>query len=478
MAQKASESWQRRSGSRYQKVQDRICLVILFVLVGSIPGLASEKEKAPRKSYSVVMEHDWHSLIHRARSADLRVFESNHLVLITDRASRAGDALEGLPEIFDEAVGIWAKHYRIPLSAVSKWKVFGCLVVDRERFRKAGLLPDAIPDFTNGYCEHYRFWFTEQSNPAYRRHLLLHEGVHAFTATLLNLNTPTWYTEGIAEWLATHRLVEGRPQLQHTPIPFTPEDVEQLGRIEMIRRLRQSAEAPSLEQVFALKPTLHGTVGSYASAWSVVAFLARHPRYQEAFAVTEQQPLDTAFMHRLTSHPGWNGAAASRDFDAFTADLDYGFDYSRMRINWSPGRRLPAAGATTKVSAALGWQNSGWQLETGRQYQLRALGRCRVGQLQRADGLLDLESTAEGISIDWYRGLPLGRLLIAQWDGKPDSGGRPKFKVLAEGGEMTFTAVSDSPMFLKVNNRPGNLSRSDGQLIVNIGRKGDSFPSR
>jgi hypothetical protein len=60
----------------------------------------------------------------------------------------------------------------------------------------------------------------------------------------------------------------------------------------------------------------------------------------------------------------------------------------------------------------------------------------------------------EGISIDWYRGLPLGRLLIAQWDEKPDSGGRPKFKVLAEGGETTFTAVSDSPMFLKINNRP------------------------
>ena len=136
------------------------------------------------------MEHDWRRLIHKAHLAGLRVFESNHLVLITDRASRVGDALEGLPEIFDEAVGIWAKHYRIPLSAVLKWKACGCLVVDRERFRKAGLLPDAIPDFTNGYCDHYRFWLTEQSNPAYRRHLLLHEGVHAFTATLLNLNTP------------------------------------------------------------------------------------------------------------------------------------------------------------------------------------------------------------------------------------------------------------------------------------------------
>ncbi len=478
MVQKALKSRKRWLQPLCRLIQQEIFLVILFVIFGAIHGFSSEQEIAPRESYAVVTEHDWQRLIHRARLAGLRIFESDHLVLITDQASRVGDALEGLPEIFDEAVKVWASHYRIPLSAVQKWKVCGCLVVDRERFRKAGLLPDAIPDFVNGYCDHYRFWLTEQSNPAYQRHLLLHEGVHAFTATLLNLNTPTWYTEGIAEWLATHRLVEAPPQFKHAPIPVTPEDVEQLGRIEMIRRLRRSTKAPSLDEVFALKPTLHGTVSSYASAWAVVAFLAGHPRYQEAFALTEQQPLDAGFTRRLKGQPGWNSAAARRDFDAFTADLDYGFDCSRMTINWSSGRRIPVAGATSTVTATHGWQNSGWQLEAGRQYQLRVSGHCRVGQLQRADGLLDLESTAVGISIDWYRGLPLGRLLIAQWDDKPDSGGRPKFKVLAEGGATTFTAVSNSPMFLKINNRPSNLSLSDGQLTVSIGRKGDSFPSR
>ena len=478
MAQKALKSQKARVQPLCQWLRNEIVLVILFVIFGVIPGFSREQEIAPRKSYAVVTEHDWQRLIYRARLAGLRIFESDHLVLITDRASRVDDTLEGLPEIFDEAVKLWASHYRIPLSAVRKWKVCGCLVVDRERFRKAGLLPDTIPDFTNGYCDHYRFWLTEQSNPAYQRHLLLHEGVHAFTATLLNLNTSTWYTEGIAEWLATHRLVEGQPQFQHTPIPVTPEDVEQLGRIEMIRRLRQSNKAPSLDEVFALKPTLHGTVSSYASAWAMVAFLARHPWYQEAFALTEQHPLDADFTRRLKGQPGWNSAAASRDFDAFTADLDYGFDSSRMTINWSSGRRLPVTGATSTVTATHGWQNSGWQLEAGGQYQLRASGHCRVGQLQRSDGLLDLESTAGGISIDWYRGLPLGRLLIAQWDEKPDVGGRPKFKVLAEGGETSFTAISNSPMFLKINNRPSNLSLSDGQLTVNIGRKGDAFPRR
>ena len=158
------------------------------------------------------------------------------MILITDCPRRIGDDLEKLPEIFDEAVNVRADHYGIPLSVVSDWKVCGCLINDREQFREAGLLPDAIPDFTNGYCDHYRFWFVDQLT-SISTSSFLHEGVHSFTTTLLSLNTPTWYTEGIAEWLATHRLATGIPQFQHTPVPVTPEDVEQLGRIEMIRRL-------------------------------------------------------------------------------------------------------------------------------------------------------------------------------------------------------------------------------------------------
>ena len=86
----------------------------------------------------------------------------------------------------------------------------------------------------------------------------------------------------------------------------TPEDVEQLGRIEMIRRLRQVAEAPSLDEVFAMKPTLHGTIGSYASAWAAVAFLAGHPRYREAFAATEKKPLDR-WLHSPDDFSAWLG---------------------------------------------------------------------------------------------------------------------------------------------------------------------------
>ncbi len=449
-------------------IQQGVFLVLLTLVFLPVHVFAGEQKAVHEKKYSDPLSFDWKNLIHRSRLAGLQVFEGDHLVLITDCRRRIDDDLEKLPEIFDEAVNVWADHYGIPLSVISDWKVCGCLIVDREQFREAGLLPDAIPDFTNGYCDHYRFWLVDQSNPAYRRHLLLHEGVHSFTTTLLSLNTPAWYTEGIAEWLATHRLATGVPQFQHTPVPVTPEDVEQLGRIEMIRRLRKGAEVPSLDEVFSMKPTLHGTIGSYASAWAAVAFLAGHPRYREAFAATEKQPLDSSFTRRMISQHRWDAFTARRDFDAFTADLDYGFDPVRMAIDWSVGRQLPLAGATATVTATRGWQNSGWQVTAGRRYQLHASGRCRVGQIQRADGLLDLESTAEGISLDWYHGRPVGRLLVSQWDKTPDSGGRPQFQILAEGAATTFMTASDGPLFLKINNRPANLSVSDGQLAVDI----------
>lgn len=403
-------------------------------------------------------------LLAKARRAGLRVLSGRHLVLVTDRPLRHGDGVADLPGIFDEAFPVWCRHYGLDPADRADWLALGCLVVDRDRFRVAGLLPDQVPDFTNGYCALHRFWLADQSNPDYRRHLLLHEGVHAFTTTLLRLDTPTWYTEGIAEWLATHRLAANSPSFQHTPIPASPADVEQLGRIETLARLRASGEAPRLGDVFQLQPTLHGTITSYASAWAAVAFLAGHPRHAAAFADTEKGPLDDRFTARLTAHPDWNPVTAQRDFAAFIADLDYGYPFDRMVIDWSAGRPLTSPGATFAVEAGRGWQNTGWQLKKGNRYQLRAEGRCLVGRLAGPAGSIELQSEADGISIDWYRGHPLGCLLAAQWDETPASGGIPRFTVHGAGSRFSFVAATDGPLFCRINNRPANLGGSQGRL--------------
>ncbi|MFM7244354.1 MAG: hypothetical protein ACKO40_09310, partial [Planctomycetaceae bacterium] len=288
-----------------------------------------------------------------AQRAGLRVLESDRLVLVTDRPPRAGDGVEDLPRIFDEAVAAWCDHYGMDAAALADWRCLGCLVVDRERFREAGLLPPEIPAFVNGFCDRNRFWLMDQPNPAYRRHLMLHEGVHAFTLTVRGLATPVWYNEGIAEYLATHRL-DAAGRFASTPIPARADDVEQLGRIERIRELRAAATAPGLADVLAVEPAVHHDIAAYASSWAAVALLRGHPAYATSFAALERGRLDPDFNDGLAAMPGFDAARAARDFDALTDDLDYGYDFARCAVDWSPGRPLDGP-ARVAVRAGRGW---------------------------------------------------------------------------------------------------------------------------
>jgi len=411
-----------------------------------------------------------------ARRAGLRVLEGDHLVLATDRPAREGDGVEDLPHIFDDAWAAWCAHYALDPAEHREWRAFGCLVVNRERFRAAGLLPETIPDFANGHCHLHRFWMADQSNPSYRRHLLLHEGVHAFTLTLRSLDTPPWYTEGIAECLATHRLDDDKndgttSRFVSTPLPQRAADVEQLGRIEKIRALRAAGECPGLVDIFTTPGANHRDLSAYAGSWAAVALLSLHQRHATAFAAAERGPLDGTFNRRLMETTGWDGDQAERDFDAFTDEIDYGYDFTRSGIDWTPAPGPPLdARQTISVAADRGWQNSGWSLRKGARYSLRATGRCTIGTLTGpgAEPPLPLETEANGISLRWYRGRPLGKLLVAQWVEQPTGGGRPRFVVLAEGGRCEFTAATDGTVFCKLNDPPGELADNDGQLTVEI----------
>jgi hypothetical protein len=406
---------------------------------------------------------DIRPLVAAARRAGLRVLESKHLVLVTDRPDRAGDGVADLPRIFDEAFACWCDHYGIAAEAQRDWRGLGCLVVNPEAFRSAGLIDAKVPAFRDGFCAGNRFWLSDQSNPAFRRHLLLHEGVHAFTTTVRGLATPEWYTEGIAEYLATHRLAAdaaGVPRFEQTPIPARTSDVEQLGRIESLRAAAAAGRTEPLARVFTA-PVGNHEIAAYAASWAAVAFLSGHPAHAPHFAAAERGPLDERFTERLTSRPGWDAARVARDHAAFIAELDYGYDFERTVIDWSPGQPLTAA-RRVAVAADRGWLNTGCRAGAGTTCRFAATGRTEVGRLQADDGTPNvLESEADGISLRWYRGRPLGRLLVAQWI--DDGAG---FRVLATGAEGEFTAAVPGPLFVKINESPGELADNRGRLEV------------
>ncbi|MFM8414392.1 MAG: hypothetical protein ACKOCX_06675 [Planctomycetota bacterium] len=407
-----------------------------------------------------------------ARRAGLRVLEGRHLVLATDRPVREGDGVAELPAVFDEAFVAWCDHYGLKAADHADWRCFGCLVVDPERFRAAGLLPGSVPPFENGFCDANRFWLRDQSNPAYRRHLSLHEGVHAFTLTLRGLATPVWYNEGIAEYLATHRLEADSAGLRRfvwTPIPARPGDVEQLGRIEKLHELRAERRLPTLDAVLALPGGAHADVADYAASWAAVALFANHPAYARGFADLERGPLGPDFNERLAALPGWGAARAARDYAAFIDDVDYGWDFSRLTIDWSAGTPL-AARETRPVDASRGWQNTGVAIAAVRRCAFTATGRVRLGTVTDAatGTVIPLESEADGISLEWYRGRPTGRLLIGQWAARPKDGGQPRFEVLGEGAAGELTAIADGPIYLRLNGPPGRLAERRGSLQVTL----------
>jgi hypothetical protein len=430
--------------------------VVSTLLLWGVVLLASEP------SVTQAQDLDPQQVMATARRAGLRVFEGQHLVLVSDRPVAPDDDLATLPAVFDAAFASWCRHYGMSPDDHAGWQAIGCLVVDTERFRACGLLPPGIPAFDNGFCAGMRFWLMEQSNPAYRRHLLLHEGVHAFTLTLRRLNTPVWYAEGIAELLATHRLDNGT--FQSTPIPLAADDVEQLGRIEAVRELREQHLTPSLTDVFALAGSEHGRIRDYASSWAVTVFLAEHPRYRDAFRLAEAGPLDGRFNQRLHDTAGFDAELASRDFDAFTDDLDYGYDLEQMAVDWSAGEPLQGVVQRT-VDPSRGWQNTGVTVEQGAQVRFQTRGRSELGRLAGIE--VDLTSEGQGITVDWYRGRPIGRLFLGQWIDEPGDGGRPRFERLAEGSTGSFVAATKGPLFARINDSPtGRHDNGQGLTLL------------
>ena len=461
----------------------RICRTVDVVVISLVALLGGSITRAADLTIQ--------ETIATATRAKMRVLESRHLVLITDRPERRGDGIDEFPGYFDEAVEQWCKRLSIDTVIAQPWKTVGCLIVDRNRFRSIGLLPDSIPPFKNGYCNLDRFWLMDQSSPYYRRHLFLHEGVHSIATTLRHAETDAWYTEGLAELLSTHRIEDGHCVL--TPIPESSADVQQLGRIEALREARLSGKAKSIEEVFASPPDSHFHVSSYAWNWAAVAMLTEHPRYAAAMAKLQQGPLDQSFTARLLASADINQEILVRDFDAFSDDVDYGYRFSHSAVDWLAEESLTDQ-KTVVVNSSRGWQSAGIFLSRGDRVRFTAKGRFTLGsispEIDQSGSPLTLTSEADGITLEWYRGRPLGRLLVSQWIDhaplvssrvakpkddrlKQDHGhfdARPGFFILETGQSAEFVAAFDGPLFCKMNDFPRSLADNTGTLDVTFKR--------
>jgi hypothetical protein len=359
--------------------------------------------------------------------------------------------------VFDAALPLWAKYFRVPPEKWSNWQVQGFLIRNRSKFASLGLLSQRNPDFLNGYALGNELWLEEQPSDYYRRHLLLHEGTHSFMLSFLGAAGPGWYMEGMAELLGTHTW--NGDQLELRVFPIEKEAVPMWGRIKLIREAVAQGKQLSLSQVLAISNREALSVDAYAWCWAITKFLDSHPRYGEKFTKLASQVNEPDFNERFRKqfHKEWDDLQF--EWQAFIAALDYGYVPEPMALSHTPAKPI-AESATTEIAVDEGWQATPWLLETGQTYQLTAKGRYEIAH----DGET-WPCEPGGVTLRYHDGQPLG-MLIGTLRSKKNSG---EFaKPLPVGPQATLRPKEDAVLYLRVNDSSAELSDNGGEITLRI----------
>jgi hypothetical protein len=404
----------------------------------------------------------------RIQSAGIRKLTSEHLVLYTDVPSNP--EVDRLPAVFDRAIPQWAAYFKIDESKAAKWHALAFLVGDARRFGALKLLPAGHEDFENGISSGSDIWLRDQPSDYYRRHLLLHEGTHAFMVAFLGGCGPGWYMEGIAELLGTHRFDEKSGALTLGVMPRRREQVPMLGRIKLIRDAVADHRALSFPSIMQLDNRKQLGSEAYAWCWATAKFLDASPRYRDRFRQLRTIVNDPKFneIFREKFAPDWSDLNA--EWRAYVSTLDYGFDFDRMAIEFQAGSPLVGETQSATISAEHGWQSSGLLLQAGKSYVISAAGHYQIATERRDSGERPWPCEPGGITIAYQDGRPLG-ILLGAIDARDEhaSSAKPSFaEPVAIGLHATIKPSATGTLYLRVNDSPAKLDDNRGNLTVTI----------
>ena len=396
----------------------------------------------------------------RAAAAGIRKLTGKRLVLYTDLSP--DPEVDILPAVFDQAFAQWCEYFNVDPAKHSDWRMTGFLMDDAQVFAETGLFPPTLPPFEHGYSRNDMLWLYEQPSVYYRRHLLLHEGTHGFMNMVLGGCGPPWYSEGMAELLATHRWRDGQLMLNWTPT--SREEVPMWGRVKTVKDAIAEGRTVLFKDVIDYDGTAHRDTEPYAWCWAAATLLDRHPAYRDRFRQLYGWVNKPDFYDRFVGLIGDDWDALSEQWRVFTVNLEYGHDVPKTALDFTPGKPISASGAKITVAADRGWQNTGLSLDAGKPYRFTAQGRYQVADQPRV-----WWCEPGGVSIRYYRGLPLGILMAAvRPDEAPESGPRPLVRPVAVGLGATLTPDETGTLHLRINDSPGELHDNRGSLSVEI----------
>ncbi len=434
--------------------------VVLTVFFGVVSETCADEFRVP----------DDRPVLDRSRleSCGLRVLESKHLILVTDAPLAE---VKDLPPLAD-ALFVELQRQLGPLKPDLNGKEFqitGYLMGARERFEEAEVLPPESIIIRHGRHLGYQFWMNNQTFPYYQRHLLLHEFIHCFMMCEHGMADipPLWYTEGIAEYFATHELATDIKSTRFGILPPTLNGYEGWGRITEIQtNMKELTGNPaqwqsqmSLEIVRHPIDNNFTTDLQYSQAWALVWLIRNHPELKSHFSALSTARTRRDFHDAEKSVPAdvWQKMAVI--WPLFLTSLTEGFqtEHSFPPLNFAASK--PTASGKSAVESNKEWQATGVSIRRGTTVQLNCSGRYTVHDKPRP-----WISEPQGITIDYVYGRPLGEItaMLVAPDGSVCSGRIPN------GRENSITAPFDSELWLQVNDSANSRSDNSGSASIEI----------
>ncbi len=448
----------------------------LLGLALPVPAAAQTSDQSRMRQLNPAMPLPLKIDPERVVAAGIEVLKGKHIDLYTDIRDRS--VTEELVQVFDAAIARWCEYFKVDPERTAPYRLSVMIIADRNQtgaFRKAGLMPDDLPDFLAGYNRGHEIWVFLQPGDYYTRHLLLHEGTHAFMQWFLGGSGPAWYSEGMAELLGLHRWQEGKLKLgyrvqSNLECPYW-------GRVKIIREDVAKGDSRSLDEVMNISSISFRQVDAYAWSWAACYFLSQHSLTWKPFAhlagqAGNQSPsFNRGFLQAIEQHRG----EIERDWKLYLDEMVYGYDVRSGRLIGASQAHY-GSDKTVIVKSNRSWQQTPWQVKEGEAFELAASGQIKISLGER---LLPCE--AGGITIEYYRGRPLGELTLAilTTDGEEPAHLAAEPLPIGLGGQ--FTAPASGVICLRINVSPArlngdfesplNLLENQGSLKVNFKQK-------
>jgi hypothetical protein len=386
---------------------------------------------------------------------------ASNIRLITDVP--IDDELKSWPTILAQSLKHWQTYYNVKREDISELHATVYLIQDNTKFQSSGMLAK-VPGFEEGYQFGSNLYVREQPSVYYRRHLFLHEANHWIMAHLYGGAGSPWFMEGMAEYQGTHLFRDGRLALG--VIPQQLSDFPSWGRLRMINDTIADRSAPSLEQILAYENDRDRTK-RYSWSWAACVFFANHPQYQPHLEDLYRTKLDYSetLSNQLRDRLEDRWDSVVTDWNGFISDLDVGYDLERSLVDGLDHAMNPTGKRTGQFQLATnrGWQSTGVTMPNGSKLRLKCSGRYR---LRRSSGReTSWEAEPNGITIEYYRGNPLGCVLasIQPLIAKQETA---RWQTTRIGAGATLEAIEDGLLFLKVNEPSHELADNEGTIRV------------